>query len=51
VLVRVPGYNTIRFWKKNGLEVGNPDHYRRGWRIDLKELKDGHPTVGIDTDV
>jgi hypothetical protein len=38
VLVRVVGYGVLRFWKRNGLEVGNPDHERRGWRIDLSEL-------------
>src|ERR1700748_1288063 len=38
LVVRVPNYSVIRFWKKNGLEVGNPDHQRRGFRVDLSEL-------------
>jgi hypothetical protein len=58
VLVRVPGYNVVRFWKKSGLEVGNPDHHRRGWKINVGDLhagknigQDGHSIAGIDTDV
>src|SRR4029077_13945419 len=38
VLVRVKDYAVIRFWKRNGLEVGNPDHERRGFRVDLSEI-------------
>lgn len=38
ILVRVPGYSVIRIWKKNGMEVGNPDWRRRGFRVDLSEL-------------
>jgi hypothetical protein len=59
LLVRVPGYCVLRFWKRNGYEVGNKDHERRGWRIDMAEIRyngsepvklDKAP-VGIDTDV
>lgn len=38
VIVRVTNYAVVRFWKKNGLEVGNGDHARRGFRLDLSEL-------------
>jgi hypothetical protein len=38
MLVRIPNYAVIRFWKKHGLEVGNPDHARRGFRVNLSEL-------------
>lgn len=38
MIVRVPNYAVIRVWKKNGLEVGNPDHERRGFKVDLSEL-------------
>ena len=38
VLVRVPTYSVLRFWKKNGLEVGNPDHARRGFKVELSDL-------------
>lgn len=61
IVVRVPGYSVIRIWKKNGLEVGNPDWKRRGFRVDLSELAQSvKPTnnqgveidmpVAIDTD-
>jgi hypothetical protein len=39
VIVRVPDYAVVRFWKANGLEVGNPDHARRGFRVDFLELQ------------
>jgi hypothetical protein len=55
VLVRVIGYGVLRFWKKNGLEVGNPDHERRGWRIDLSELAESTkatpPPQGIEVEL
>ena len=38
MIVRVPNYAVIRFWKRNGVEVGNPDHRRRGFRVDLSAL-------------
>lgn len=47
MVVRVPGYSVLRFWKKNGLEVGNGDHARRGYRVDLSELAESiKPTNG-----
>jgi hypothetical protein len=62
LVVRVPGYSVLRFWKKNGVEVGNKDHERRGWRVDMEGLRytgnnnepvklDGQKPTGIDTDV
>jgi hypothetical protein len=39
LIVRVPNYSVLRFWKKTGLEVGNGDQERRGFRVDLEELK------------
>jgi hypothetical protein len=38
VIVRIPNYSVIRFWKRNGMEVGNPDWKRRGWRVDLSQV-------------
>ena len=55
VIVRAKGYAVLRFWKSTGLEVGNGDHARRGFRVDLEELRasitpaTGVP-VAIDTD-
>lgn len=49
VLVRVKDYAVVRFWKKNGREVGNPDHERRGWMIDTKELNNSnHKGIEIE---
>jgi hypothetical protein len=49
LIVRVPDYAVIRFWKANGLEVGNPDHERRGFRVDLSELEASiKPAPGIE---
>lgn len=50
VLVRVPEYAVLRFWKKNGTEVGNRAHEMRGWRIELAELnnKPGGIEVNLD---
>ena len=39
MIVRVPNYSVLRFWKRTGLEVGNPDHERRGFKVDLNELE------------
>ena len=58
LVVRVPNYSVIRVWKKNGLEVGNPDWRRRGFRIDLEEMrawvqpsnKEVEIDIPIDTD-
>jgi hypothetical protein len=37
IIVRIPNYGTVRFWKKNSLEVGNLGHALRGWRIELPD--------------
>lgn len=59
VIVRVAQYAVIRFWKRNGLEVGNGDAARRGFRVDLAELAQsvapGQPDgqgipIAMDTD-
>lgn len=50
VIVRVKDYAVVRFWKKNGREVGNPDHERRGWMIDITELSNSNH-AGIETDL
>lgn len=52
VIVRVRDYAVIRFWKRSGLEVGNPDHPRRGFRVDLSELAASvKPDPGIDVPI
>lgn len=38
VIIRVKEYAVIRFWKKTGLEVGNPDCIRRGFQVVLADL-------------
>jgi hypothetical protein len=54
VIVRIRDYAVCRFWKKTGLEVGNPDHVRRGFRVDLSKLDGNNSGVDIpiatDTD-
>ena len=52
IVVRVPGYSVLRFWKKNGLEVGNGDHRRRGFRVDLSALAESvKPPEEIEIDL
>ena len=55
MIVRVPNYSVIRIWKKNGLEVGNPDWRRRGFKLDLSELaestKPNNQEISIDMPV
>ncbi|SRR6266436_5277661 len=52
VIVRVKDYAVIRFWKKSGLEVGNADHERRGFSIDVKELNESwKPPPGVEVDL
>lgn len=46
VAVRVKGYSVLRFWSKNGFEVGNKDHGRRGFflaieQVNTKPIADG----------
>ena len=48
VVVRIKGYAVVRFWKRTGREVGNSDHERRGWRIDVAELNNSQ---GIEVDL
>jgi hypothetical protein len=49
VIVRVIDYAVIRFWKQTGLEVGNPDHARRGFRLDLSEVTESlRPAPGVE---
>jgi hypothetical protein len=43
LIVRVRDYAVVRFWKRTGLEVGNSDHARRGFRVDLSEITPGWP--------
>ena len=38
LIVRVKDYAVLRFWRRNGMEVGNPDSARRGFRLELSEL-------------
>ena len=52
VIVRVKEYAVVRFWKANGLEVGNPDHVRRGFSVDLSELaRSIKPALGIEVPI
>jgi hypothetical protein len=39
VIVRIKDYAVLRFWKRNGLEVGNRDYERRGFRVDLSQIE------------
>jgi hypothetical protein len=39
LIVRIKDYAVVRFWKRNGLEVGNKDYERRGFKVDLSELE------------
>jgi len=49
LIVRVRDYAVLRFWKRTGLEVGNPDHQRRGFSIDLAELAQSFkPPQGVE---
>jgi hypothetical protein len=59
VIVRVLDYAVVRFWKSTGLEVGNPDHARRGFMVDFLALEASITTkpkaglevpLAIDTD-
>jgi len=52
VVVRIPGYAVLKFWKKNGFEVGNPDKNRRGWRVDLANLDESvKPPKGVEVNL
>jgi hypothetical protein len=39
IIVSVKEYAVLRFWKRNGVEVGNKDYSRRGFSIDVDELR------------
>jgi hypothetical protein len=52
VIVRVKEYSVLRFWKSSGLEVGNSDHQRRGFRVDLSALAESlEPPPGVDVEI
>lgn len=52
VIVRVTDYAVVRFWKSNGVEVGNEDHQRRGFRVDLAALSNSiKPAPGINVEL
>lgn len=52
VIVRVPNYAVLRFWKSTGLEVGNGAHERRGYRISLDALAESvKPNLGVEVDL
>jgi hypothetical protein len=49
IIVRVKDYAVLRFWKRNGIEVGNRDHDRRGFKVDPQELVQSlKPVPGVD---
>lgn len=50
VIVRVQDYAVLRFWKRNGREVGNQDHERRGWMIDPSQLNNSQPK-GVEVEL
>lgn len=52
VIVRVKEYTVLRFWKTTGLEVGNSDHQRRGFKVDLSALTESlKPAPGVKADI
>lgn len=52
VIVRVTDYGVLRFWKKNGLEVGNRATDLRGYRIDIEALTESlKPDPGVEVDL
>jgi hypothetical protein len=49
IIVRVKDYAVLRFWKRTGIEVGNRDHDRRGFKVDPRELVQSlNPVPGVD---
>jgi len=44
IIVSVKEYAVVRFWKRNGLEVGNRDYHRRGFSIDVEAIR---PAPGV----
>jgi len=52
VIVRVPDYAVLRFWKKNGWEVGNGAADRRGYRIDMEAMNESvKPDQGVEVNL
>jgi len=52
VIIRVKDYSVLRFWKTTGLEVGNADHERRGFRVDLSALAESlKPPPSVDVEI
>lgn len=52
VIVRVKEYAVLRFWRATGIEVGNADHVRRGFKINLDELSESiKPAPGIEVPI
>jgi hypothetical protein len=52
VIIRVKEYSVLRFWKLSGLEVGNSDHQRRGFRVDLSALAESlKPPPSVDVEI
>lgn len=47
IIVSVKDYAVLRFWKRNGMEVGNKDHSRRGFSIDSEELRSAAAAPGV----
>jgi hypothetical protein len=52
MIVRVKDYAVVRFWKRTGIEVGNKDHERRGFFLDVKGLEESlKPVPGLTVDL
>jgi hypothetical protein len=52
VIIRVKEYSVLRFWKNTGLEVGNTDHARRGFKVDLSALAESlKPAPGVEANI
>jgi len=47
IIVSVKDYAVLRFWKRNGMEVGNKDHARRGFSIDVETIGRPEPAAGV----
>jgi hypothetical protein len=51
VVLRIPGYGSLRFWKRSGFEVGNAAYGLRGWKIDLEELNGTKRPSGLQVPI
>jgi hypothetical protein len=48
VIVSIKDYAVVRFWKRSGIEVGNKDHLRRGFRLDINSIAEStRPAQGV----